>query len=193
MNSKDLSLLQPYCENDMRKLKRLSNSIFMRFNKPLAKADYDDFYSIANETLWKAYNAYNPDMGISFDIFLRTCLKKKFITEIRGRYRQKRIVNRFSVSLDAVNGDDKEYSLLECIASDFDTFEEAMKEQRSGQYQDKVQRYIEKLSNRQISILNLLMDGYKPYEIRKILEISEKVYSDDMQIMRCYENVKVLF
>ena len=60
-----LATLELYCENDMRLLKRISNSIFRRFNEPIAESDYDDFYSLANETLWKAYNAYNPDMGVS--------------------------------------------------------------------------------------------------------------------------------
>ena len=48
-------------------------------------------------------------------------------------------------------------------------------------------------SNQQVNILNLLIDGYKPGEIQKILEISSKDYSDDLQIMRSYERVKILF
>ncbi len=56
MTSEALSVLQPYCENDMRLLKKISQSIFMRFNEPLTRADYDDFYSLANITLWQAYN-----------------------------------------------------------------------------------------------------------------------------------------
>lgn len=41
--------------------------------------------------------------------------------------------------------------------------------------------------------MNLLVDGYKPNEIRKILEISAQEYTDDMQFMRSYENVRILF
>lgn len=193
MVSKDLAILQPYCENDMQRLKKISRSIFMRFNEPLTKADYDDFYSIANETLWKAYNSYDPDMGISFEGFLCSCLQKKFKTELTHRHRQKRILNQFATSLDAVKEDEEGRNLLELIPSDFDTFEEVTKRQENGQYQDKVQMYISKLSNRQIDILNLLVDGFKPVEIRQILEISAKEYSDDMQTMRSYENVKILF
>ena len=193
MQSKDLAMLQPYCENDMRKLKRMSESIFMKFNEPLAKADYDDFYSIANITLWQAYNSYDPDIGIKFEAFLYSCLQKKFKTELVNRHRQKRILNQFAVSLDAVNENEKECNLLDFIASDFDTFEEVAKRQENGQYQDKIQRYISKLSNLQVSILNLLVDGYKPNEIQKILEISATEYADNMQFMRSYENVKILF
>lgn len=193
MTREALSVLQPYCENDMQLLKKISRSIFMRFNEPLTRADYDDFYSVANITLWQAYNAYDPDTGISFDGFLKSCLQKKFKTELTHRHRQKRILNQFAVSLDAVNDSEDECNLLDFIASDFDTFDEVAKGQENGQYQDKIQQYISRLSNLQVSILNLLVDGYKPFEIRRMLEISEKEYTDNMQIMRSYENVKILF
>ena len=165
----------------------------MKFNESLTGADYADFYSLANLTLWQVYNSYNPDIGISFDLFFRACLKKKFISELMRRHRQKRILNQFADSLDAVSGDEEECSLAEFIPSDFDTFEEAVRGQESGQYRDKVQQYISRLSNRQKNILNLLMEGYKPKEIRKILDISANEYSDSIQIMRSYENIKVLF
>ncbi len=192
MNNKDFSLLQPYCENDMKQLKRISQSIFMRFNEPLSNADYDEFYSIANMTLWQAYNSYNPDMGIKFEGFLRNCLKRKFKTELTHRHRQKRILNQFAISLDA-NENEEECSLLDIIPSDFDTFEEAINRQEKEQFQDKVQEYISMLSKLQVKILNFLMEGYKPIEIRQILNISAKEYADNLRIMRSYENVKVLF
>lgn len=193
MTGADLSVLQPYCDNDMQLLKKISRSIFMRFSELLTKADYDDFFSIANMTLWQAYNAYNPDTGISFEGFLRSCLQKKFKTELTHRHRQKRILNQFAVSLDAAGDSEEECSLLDFIPSDFDTFEEAVKRQGCGQYQDKVQQYISRLSDRQVNILNLLIDGYKTSEIQELLEISAKEYSENLQIMRSYENVKVLF
>ena len=191
MTIADLSVLQPYCKNDMQLLKKMSRSIFMRFNEPLAQSDYSDFYSIANMTLWQAYNSYDPDTGISFDGFLRSCLQKKFKTELTHRHRQKRILNQFAVSLDAVN--EEECSLLNLIPSDFDTFEEAVKRNENQQYRDKVQMYISRLSNRQVNILNLLIDGYKSSEIQVILGISSKEYLENLQVMRSYENVKILF
>lgn len=193
MDNKDLAVLQPYCENDMCRLKSMSRSIFRKFNEPLAESDYADFYSIANMTLWKAYNAYDPEFGVSFEGFLYSCLQKQFKSELTSRHRHKRIINQLAASLDAVNEDAEECSLLDFIPSDFDTFEEAVKRQEKEQCHDKVQQYIEKLSNQQVNILNLLMDGYKPQEIRQILEISPEEYTDNLQIMRSYENVKILF
>lgn len=189
---KDLALLQPYCENEMKKLKRISKSIFMKFNEPISNADYDDFYSIANATLWQAYQAYDPDKGVCFDGFLYSCLQKKFKTELRSRHRDKRILNQFAVSLDATNEDENKDSLLDLLPSDFDTFEEMLKDQGKGQYQSKVQRYLSRLSNLQVSILNLLMDDYQGFEIQRILKVTSKEYADNLEVMRSYENVKIL-
>ena len=193
MTSADLSVLQPYCDNDMRLLKKISRSIFMRFNEPLAKSDHDDFFSVANMTLWQAYNAYDPDTGISFDGFLRSCLQKKFKTELTHRHRQKRILNQLAVSLDMVGDGEDECSLLEFVPSDFDTFEEVVKRNESQAVSDKVQSYISRLSDRQVNILNLLIDGYRANEIQEILMISAREYAENMQIIRSYENVKILF
>lgn len=193
MTSADLSVLQPYCDNDMRLLKKISRSIFMRFNEPLAKSDHDDFFSIANMTLWQAYNAYDPDTGISFDGFLRSCLQKKFKTELTHRHRQKRVLNQLAVSLDTAGEGEDECSLLEFVPSDFDTFEEVFKRNESQAVSDKVQSYISRLSDRQVNILNLLMDGYRANEIQEILMISAREYAENMQIIRSYENVKILF
>lgn len=193
MANKSLALLEPYCENDMCRLKKMSRSIFMRFNEPLAGADYDDFYSIANMTLWQAYNSYDADTGVSFEGFLYSCLQKKFKTELAHRHRQKRILNQLAISLDADNRNGDDSSLLDVIPSDFDTFDEVIKRQEKEQYRDKVQVYISKLSNQQVNILNFLMDGYKPGEIRRVLEISSTEYAEHLQIMRSYENVKILF
>lgn len=193
MTSADLSVLQPYCDNDMRLLKRISRSIFMRFNEPLAKSDHDDFFSIANMTLWQAYNAYDPDTGISFDGFLRSCLQKKFKTELTHRHRQKRILNQLAVSLDTADDGEDECSLLKFVSSDFDTFEEVVKRNESQAVSDRVQQYISRLSDRQVNILNLLIDGYRANEIQEILMISAREYAENMQIIRSYENVKILF
>ena len=193
MTSADLSVLQPYCDNDMRLLKKISRSIFMRFNEPLAKSDHDDFFSMANMTLWQAYNAYDPDTGISFDGFLRSCLQKKFKTELTHRHRQKRILNQLAVSLDTADDGEDECSLLEFVPSDFDTFEEVFKRNESQAVSDRVQQYISRLSDRQVNILNLLIDGYRANEIQEILMISAREYAENMQIIRSYENVKILF
>ena len=157
----------------------------------LSGKDTDDFYSLANEVFADVIKRY--DYKQSFDGFLYSCLSNKIMTEITKRNREKRKADRMCISLDTSVGDDDSLTIGNIIADDFDTFEEATKGQEGGKYQDKVQLYISKLSNQQVNILNLLIDGYKPNEIRQILELSPREYTDSLQTMRSYENVKILF
>lgn len=196
MIHKDLSpvqiqILDAYYTDNARKLHRVVDRILSKFGG-LAYKDTDDFYSLANEVYADVIKRYDGEQ--SFDGFLYSCLSNKIMSEITKRNCEKRKADRLSISVNAVNDKGEDYSLLDCIPSDFDTFEEASKHQENGQYDsDRAQQYISKLSNQQINILNLLIDGYKPFEIRRILDISKNEYADNLSIMRSYENVKVLF
>ncbi len=183
-------ILDSYYSNNAGKLHRVVDRILSKFGG-LSGKDMDDFYSLANEVFADALKRYDYEQ--SFDGFLYSCLSNKIMSEITRRNREKRKADRMSTSLDATRDNEEDCSLIDIIPSDFDTFEEVVKGQESGQYEDKVQMYISKLSNQQVNILNFLMDGYKPNEIRQILEMSPKEYTDNMQIMRSYENVKILF
>lgn len=195
MVDKDLSALQSnilnaYYADNAKKLHRVVDRILSKFGGFTYK-DKDDFYSLANEVFADVMKRYDCEQ--SFEGFLYSCLSNKIMSEITRRNCEKRKADRLSISFEATNDKGEDYSLLDCLASDFDTFEEASKCQENGQYQDRVQQYISKLSNQQVSILNLLIDGYKPFEIRRILEISKNEYINEMSIMRSYENVKILF
>lgn len=65
---------------------------------------------------------------------------------------------------------------MDFIPSDSDTFEEAVKGTDGGEYRDRIRQYISRLSNQQVNMLNLLIDGYKPNEIQRILGMSPKGY-----------------
>lgn len=195
MTSADLAVLQSdilnaYYADNAKKLHKTVDRILCKFGG-LSGKDTDDFYSLANAVFADVIKRY--DYKQSFDGFLYSCLSNKIMTEITKRNREKRKADRMCISLDVVNGDEEECSLLEFIPSDFDTFEEVVKRQESGKYQDKVERYISRLSNCQVNILNLLIDGFKPNEVQRLLEISPTEYADNMQAMRSYENIKILF
>lgn len=184
------NLLDAYFADNAKKLHKTVDRILSRFGG-LSGKDTDDFYSLANEVFVDVMQRYDDSQP--FDAFLYSCLSNKIMSEITRRNREKRKADRMATSLDAEDGDKEKCSLLDFIVSDFDTFEEASKRQENGQYQDKVQQYISKLSNKQVNILNLLIDGYRPAEIQQILGISPKEYSEDLKTMRSYENVKILF
>ena len=184
------NILDAYYANNARKLHRTVDKILCKFGG-LSDKDTDDFYSLANEVFVDVMRRY--DASQPFDGFLYSCLVNKIKSEMTRRNREKRKADRMSISLDSINNDDEECNLLDFIPADFDTFDEAVKSQECGQFQDKIQIYISKLSNRQVSILNLLVDGYKPNEIRETLKISSREYVDDMKNMKSYENIKILF
>lgn len=194
MKSADLVTLQSdildlYYADNAKKLHKVVDKIVLKFGG-LSNKDLDDFYSLANEVFMDIMKKYDDSQ--SFDGFLYSCLLNKIKTEITRRNREKRKADRMCISLDVVNGDEEECNLLDVLPSDFDTFEEVAKRQEKGRYHDKVERYISRLSNWQVNILNLLVDGYKPNEIQRILEICSKEYSEDLDTMRSYENIKIL-
>lgn len=184
------NILNAYYADNARKLHKVVDRILYKFGG-LSNKDKEDFYSLANEVFVDVLKRFDYEQ--SFDGFLYSCLSNKIKTEITRRNREKRRADRMSVPLDAVNDSGEEYSLLDYIPSDFDTFEEASKLQKNGQYRDKVQQYISKLSNSQVNILNLLLDGYKPNEIQRILGMPPTRYLENLKTMRSYENVNILF
>lgn len=183
-------ILDSYYADNAKRLHKVVDKIVLKFGG-LSNKDLDDFYSLANEVFMDIMKKYDDSQ--SFDGFLYSCLSNKIKTEMTRRNREKRKADRLCISLDAVNGDEEECNLLDVLPSDFDTFDEVAKRQEKGRYHDKVERYISRLSNRQVNILNLLVDGYKANEIQRILKISSKEYSEDLKIMRSYENVRILF
>ena len=195
MTSKELPVSQQYILNtyyadNAKKLHRIVDGILSKFGG-LSNKDKDDFYSLANEVFADIMKKYDDSQ--SFNGFLYSCLSNKIMSEITKRNREKRKADRMAISFDATNESGEECCLLDFVPSDFDTFEEAIKRQEIGQYRDKVQQYISRLSNQQVNILNLLIDGYKPNEIQMMLEISSTEYAEDLKIMRSFENVKILF
>lgn len=193
MTDEEYMRLEPYCLNNMRKLKAMTRGILKHFNEPVSESDLDDFYSMANLTLWRASNAYRPTFNVSFNHFLNICLDKSVKNEIKKRHRIKRYVNRLATSIDAPTSEDGKCSLLDSVASDFDTFEAVMIEQGCKAFSEKVQIYLSRLSAQETKILFLLMNAYTAQEIRKILDLSYRTYTSELTYMRSYDNVKILF
>lgn len=195
MTSKELPVSQQYILNtyyadNAKKLHRIVDGILSKFGG-LSNKDKDDFYSLANEVFADIMKKYDDSQ--SFNGFLYSCLSNKIMSEITRRNREKRKADRMAISFDMSNESGEGCCLLDFIPSEFDTFEEVARRQEIGQYRDKVQQYISRLSNQQVNILNLLIDGYKPNEIQMMLEISSTEYAEDLKIMRSFENVKILF
>lgn len=185
-NVKAIEVLKKYSENDMARLKRLAFPIIAKFGG-LSQMDYDDFYSIANETLWKAARDYNEDYSenpIKFENFLYGCLIKKFRSYMTERNRQKRIPIQLITSIDATVSDDSDRTYADVIESDFE-----MSKYIDDLYGNhNFDEFIAGLSKKQLAIVDLIMQGYDNETIKTILNMTDKRFRTCMDGMRTFHN-----
>lgn len=181
------AILNFYCDNEMRELKKICYPIFKQIGG-ISQSDYDDLYSIALDTLVYSVFKFDESKKCKFLTYLIGNLNRKYDTYIRDRNRLKRIPSKMIESFsDLVTEDGMELS--ETIPSKFDTYEIACEYLFEG---TKIQRYLDKLSYTQRKIVSLLSDGYKAKEIRELLHMDNKQYSNNLAAIQAYENVKIL-
>ncbi len=178
------------------------------FKLHFADVDKNDFYSLANEVFM--YSVRDYDASQPFDVFLYSCLYKKFCTEMTNRTRSKRcmktkvteknergeVIERIiiipDISLYTPIGND-ENSTIEDVITDDSTIEKELFEKNEEQYSRKMMIYLDRLSTLQKEVLKLSIAGYFPNEIREELHISEKEYADCYAAIHSYRNVSILF
>ncbi len=195
-----------YYENNAKRLYDMVDKILFKLH--FAEADKYDFYSLANEVFMYVIRDYDPSKP--FDVFLHSCLYKKFCTEMKSRTRDKRCVkikvketdengNVIETTvivpderLDAPAKDDENSTMGDMIASKSSVEKEIFEEREEG-YSRRMLAYLNRLSNRQKEVLRLNIAGYLPGEIREELHISEKQYADCYAAIHSYRNVSVLF
>lgn len=176
--------IQYYCNDNCKKLNEIADYIIIKHFGWLPQKDYDDFYSIAGEVLWKCYESYDGNKGAQFETYLINCLIKKFKTRITYMNRQRRSSGSQDVSLDLLI-EEKDTALGNLIASDsrveIDT------------YSDKMIGYLKRLSMLQKKVLFAMAEGYSSDEIKKRLKITTKEFSDACMALRSYRNVSLLY
>lgn len=181
-------ILQSYYADNAKKLHRIVDRILLRFGG-ISEKDKDDFYSLANEVFADIAGRY--DASQPFDGFLYTCLSNKIKTEMTKRNREKRKMDRISISIDIIVEEDEDLALLDVIAGRW-TLEEEVFERKDGYYSNKIVKYLDRLSKQQRDVLKLMADGYFPEEIRKILQMDGRQYRDCCAAIHSYRNTSVL-
>lgn len=180
-------ILEEYCANEMKKLKQICYPLLIKIGG-ISEKDYDDFYSIALDALADSALRYDETKKCKFNTFLIGNIRRKFNTEIRDRNRAKRIpAKKLESTSNLVTEDGVE--LGETIPSKFDTYETACEYLFEG---TKIERYLDKLSYTQRKIVSLLSDGYKAKEIRELLHMNSKQYSNNLAAIQAYENIREL-
>ena len=180
-------ILEWYCDNEMYRLKKMCFPMLVKIGG-ISDKDYDDFYSIALSVLSDTALRYDEENNCDFHSFLASNIKRKFKTEIRDRNRAKRIPSKKLESTSNLVTEDG-LELGETIPSKFDTYEIACEYLFEG---TKIERYLNKLSHTQRKIVSLLSEGFKANEIRELLHMNCKQYSNNLAAIQAYENIREL-
>lgn len=179
------SILNIYYKNNASKLHHMVDKLLLQFGG-IENKDRDDFYSLANEVFVDVLNRYDREQP--FETFLYSCLDRKIKTEMTKRNRKKRQSDRDSISIDSnVNGTDN-LTVGDIIASREDVERNILDECRD----EKILRYLNRLSDKQQKILNLTVIGYNRQEIQKILHITDREFSNCYMVIHADRNVKIL-
>lgn len=199
-------IYKEYSANNMKKLRQIIYKTFSIFGG-LYQMDFDDFLSRANLELWHIVESFDDTVGVPFEAYLRKRIPLKIMQEktYAGRDRRtqylrdkngEKIKDEFGryieiqkIYIDAPSEDGVDLS--EKLPSAFN-LEEALIENSDEQFSENMQKYLSKLSKKQRAVATLLSEGYKPEEIREILHITNKQYTDCMMAIRSYDNTKIL-
>ncbi|WP_310602374.1 hypothetical protein [Anaerosporobacter sp.] len=186
--------LEEYCFNNMEKLKQTCYPKICKIGG-ISQKDHDDLHSIALEALRDSVERYNDSHDCKFSTFLNGNIERKFNTYIRNKNRIKR--NGYEdnpisfVSLDTPIGEEENATLSDIIPSGFNIEEEVSKKMGFS-IDDKVEKYLNSLSVKQRGIAELIMEGYRPSEIKEKLKLTEKQYIYYIKDMKSFEKSRVL-
>lgn len=202
------STIEDFYTNNQSKLKKICNKEMLKFGG-LSQKDYDCFYSRAGYELSIARETYDPSKGKSFMDYALGVIRLSVCKEMTYRNRKKRqlIVEKeetdengksvtkkeyiSNISIDTPIGDDEGLTVGDTLQSNFnidDVFGE-----ETNEYSDKIENFMQKLSDIQKNIVNLIMKGYSSKDIKKLLNLSDNQYRDAWNIICSYDNKRILF
>ena len=196
LNKEQLAIIDEYCCDGMKKLKKLCDPIIMKIGG-ISEKDHDDIYSLAQFLLYKSVKNYDKDNanGASFKTFFYNILSRRiYATYIRDKNRQCRSNTRIGrngevifipdVSLDAPTEETQD--IKEKIASDYNVEDES---EFDFDADDNVELFMSLLSNNQRAMLEMKMQDIPTDEIKKKLNMSDKKYISEMNAIKMNENL----
>lgn len=200
VNSDHVMVIERYCNNNMELLKTIIDPIMVKLGRNSTSMDYDDFLSVANYELTKIVVSFDSNKNDSIDEYIKVKLPLKIKTHLTYQNRDKRKNYRKDsdgkkielkpVYMDAqVNENGEKRDLYEVVSSSSNTYEAEFED---GFNSEKVEEYLNSLSNIQRKIVKMLAIGYEKKEIQNVLSITKRVFEENIKIIKCYENVRIL-
>ena len=214
LTEEQLSIVDEYCKNDMKKLKGICYIAWGKYD--ISFMHYDDLYSDAMKVLLESVRTFKCDRNTQFRTYLTNNIKLSFSEWFRNNnLRAKRnnleldenrkikkdengnpiIIKNVSVDVPNEDGVD----LREKIASNFkvesdikefsyiyldEMLEDCSLEMK--EYSDSI------LSNLQRKVLELIVNGYSKEKIMETLNIDSVLYSDSIAAITSNKNTRKL-
>lgn len=201
----EIKIINFYCNDKMRELKKICSSIIAKNN--IDKIYYDDLYSDALIVLMESIKDFNGEKAV-FKTFLIGNINRSFVSWIRDNYyRAKRSpllldskgkivkvtdengkeipVHLKTISFDEPTED--EYTLKEIIPGKMDIKEDEI------EFSPKMEEYLHSLSDEQLEVVYLIMEGQEQENIKEILNLTQSEFNNRMNGIKAYENISILF
>lgn len=175
--------------NNASKLRKICNKKLIRFGG-LSDLDYDDFYSRINYEIAISRKNYNPEIVKNPMNYIYGIINFAIKKEMSHRNRYKRQADRLSSSLEMPIGDGDELALGDTLASDFCLEDEVINQMEV--YSPKVQTFLNGLTSIQKTILKLKLDKIPVSKIKRILNLSDKEYENQIEQIKSFDNIKNL-
>lgn len=201
-NPEMMEIINVYMENDMKLLKNICRNVW--YGK-IDNSDYDELYDVAVDCLMMTVAMYNKDRAL-FKTYLTGNIMRKTSTWMRdNKYRLKRNNLLKDANGKLILDEEKNPQIIVNISLDMDTDEarnikntlssrENIEEEVfAEEYTDKVELYFRRLPKKQEKIARLLSQQYTKDEIVGILHITPKEYNEQLQGLRKYEYISILF
>ncbi len=204
MTEEQITIINEYCENDMKKLKQICYTVWG--NKGLPTCYHDDLYDDAMNVLSESVTTFNQDGSASFKTYLTNNIRMSYGQWYRDNFLRakrnnleldkkgniKKDENENPIIIPNISFDapvDDGIDLCEKVASDFDIDDELDIEECCC---DNTLTYLNSLSPTQKEIANLIMLGYKAPEIKLKLNLTDKQFDNHMKHMRSFELASIL-
>ena len=177
-----------YCSNECKRIRQLTDYILQQKFGWIPKKDYDDYYSIACQVVWKCERNFNENKKIKFKTYLISCLIKRFKSRITYNNRCKRLCR------DRDGKPLPELSLDNIVEEGYDiaVLIDGEREQTQEGFSEGFDIYFRSLTEKQQAIATLIMQGYTPTDVQNILKISKHKYQEQWDKMTSLRKTAIL-
>lgn len=187
-------ILDFYYSNENKEMIGICNYVIYKLKWNLSEYEIEDLYSLADEVIIEAIKNYDKTKS-SFKTHFSNCLAKRFISEKRSNYKDKRFANYSGKRNDGSENTIISYNTLINEKTESIEFYDIgyNLENDCIRFSCEVEIYFDKLSRQQKKIALLISEGYEPDDICKKLKIDKKTYRKLWERMISYEKTHVLY